>query len=64
MDARNGGTLQFSNVGVTNTGGVIDAKTGSVVVQSASTISDGTISSAGTGVFRPDGSGMTPRSSG
>ena len=57
IDARNGGTLQFSSVNVNNGGGLIDAKNGSVVLQNASNIIGGTISSAGSGVFRVNNSG-------
>ena len=52
VDARNGGTLLFSAVNVDNTGGLINAQNGSIVLHSGGTITGGTIGAAGTGVFR------------
>ncbi len=57
IDARNGGTLNLAGVNVSNAAGVIDARNGSVVLQSGSNVIGGTISSAGTGVFRANSNG-------
>ena len=55
FDARGGGTLKLS-ANINNTGGLIDAQNGSVVLQNGITITGGTIGSTGTGVFRADSS--------
>ena len=57
IDARNGGTLNFSSVAVDNTGGLINAQNGSVVLHSGGTITGGTLGRAGSGVFRASSNG-------
>ncbi len=54
MQASGGGTLLIVNSGtLDNTGGVIQALTGSVVTLQSSTIVGGTLDTEGTGVIRP-----------
>ena len=51
MEATNGGTLQLLGASWTNTGGTISAGTGSSVVLNGTTITGGTLTTAGTGTM-------------
>jgi hypothetical protein len=58
LEAKTGGTLQFSSVSINNgASGQINAQNTGVVLHSAGTITGGTINTAGSGVFRAVSSG-------